>query len=274
MKLGFQFAMLAALTAFSAHPQDAQPSSAFEAASVKRSDPTRTNIPPNVCRGGPGTFDPTLLTCANSALGILITIAYDLQFYQLISPDWVKMGGGLNGYDLSAKIPANTTKEDFRLMLRNLLAERFHLQVRRETRRWPHFALVTSRESSKASSKLQDAVPHPSGGRPSTMTIPNGHIHFVAEHVSMKAFTGFLTTMLSGPVADHTNLSGEYAFTLDFTPDDRWPGYSPAFTASQHGNPAPSLFTAIQELGLKVESSTAPLEFVVIDHADRIPVEN
>src|SRR5271163_1623026 len=79
---------------------------AFEVASVRRSDPARNNLPPNVCSGGPCSSDPVLLRCTNAALGVFVSIAYDLQFYELIAPDWMKLGGAESGYDLSAKIPA------------------------------------------------------------------------------------------------------------------------------------------------------------------------
>jgi uncharacterized protein (TIGR03435 family) len=243
----------------------------FEAASVKRSDPANANAPPNVCRGGPGSADPLLFTCVNSALGAMVTTAYDLQFYELIAPDWMKFGGSLNGYDLSAKVPAGATKEQTRLMLQKLLAERFRLSVHRETRNANRYALMAG----KGKPKLNAPVENAPNGRPDTMQIIGGHIHFVAERTSMKRLAGFLTTMLSGPVEDQTNLSGDFAFTLDLAPDDRWPGYSPGWASAHKDDATPDLFTALQEqLGLKLQSTRGPLEVLVVDHADKVPSEN
>jgi uncharacterized protein (TIGR03435 family) len=62
-------------------------------------------------------------------------------------------------------------------------------------------------------------------------------------------------------VSDHTGLKGTYDFTLDWGQDDSVPG--------------PSLFTAVQEqLGLKLESKTVPLEVLVVDHAEKVPSAN
>ena len=243
----------------------------FEVASVKRSDAARNNLPPNVCSGGPGSPDPVLLRCTNAPLGVFVSIAYDLQFYELIEPDWMKLGGAESGYDLSAKIAAGATKEQYRIMLRNLLAERFHLTAHRETRNVPRYAVALG----KGPAKLQDPIAKPPGGRAYGMQFAEGHIRFDGYRLSLKQFAGFLTTMLSGPVTDETNLQGDYSFTLEFTPDDRWPGYSPQWASTQKGEPAPNLFTAVQDqLGLKLESTKGPLEVLVMDHADKIPAEN
>ena len=243
----------------------------FEVASVKRSVSAHSNLPQNVCSGGPGSPDPVLLTCTNAALGLFVSTAYDLQFYELIEPDWMKQGGAENGYDITAKIPAGATKAQYHIMLRNLLAERFHLTVHRETRNVPRINVVMG----KGPAKLQDPIAQPPGGRAYGMQFANGHIRFEAYRMSVKQFAGFLTTMLSTPVTDETNLQGNYSFTLEFTPDDRWPGYSADWASAQKGEPAPNLFTAIQDqLGLKLESTKGPLEVLVVDHADKIPAEN
>src|SRR5258708_38032652 len=77
---------------------------AFDVASVKRSVPNATGGAPS-CRGGPGTADAGLLTCTNIALGAVVIIAYGLQFYELVSPDWVIRGGSEGGFDIVARIP-------------------------------------------------------------------------------------------------------------------------------------------------------------------------
>ncbi len=67
-------------------------------------------------------------------------------------------------------------------------------------------------------------------------------------------------------VIDRTGLAGAFDVDLEWTPDT--PGAAPSPDAG------PSIFTAIQEqLGLKLEPSTAPLEVIVIDSAER-PAEN
>ena len=103
----------------------------FEVASIKPSEPitpgTRTRIG---CTGGPGTTSPGIWTCQNLPIGALITMAYDLRRYQFSPPDWMR----LEHFEISAKIPPGTTKEQFRLMQQNLLAERFKLVLHREAK--------------------------------------------------------------------------------------------------------------------------------------------
>jgi uncharacterized protein (TIGR03435 family) len=64
--------------------QNATAQPAFEVASGKRSDPVGTGRP--LCHGGPGTDDPGRLTCTNLALNALLSMAYNLQFFQIVSP--------------------------------------------------------------------------------------------------------------------------------------------------------------------------------------------
>jgi uncharacterized protein (TIGR03435 family) len=79
---------------------------------------------------------------------------------------------------------------------------------------------------------------------------------------------------LSAPVADESGLTGDYDFSVEFMPDERWRGFQPA-TASAGSEPVPDLFLAIQnQLGLKLEAQKGPVEVVVVDHADKAPVAN
>ena len=246
---------------------------AFDAASVKRSDPSPRNLSPNLCRGGPGTPDPGTLMCTNVALSYLVTLAYNLQFYELISPEWMIHGGKESGYDVAAKIPAGATKQQYRLMLQNLLAERFHLAVHRDPRNLPHYRLV----SGKVVSRLKRSPEPPPAGPAFAMSIVNGHLHYEAHHRSLAQFADFLTTILSGPVTDDTGLAGDYEIALDFMPDDRWRGfaYLPRPSSAEAAEATPNLFVAVAEqLGLKLEATKGPLSVLVVDRADKIPVEN
>ena len=121
---------------------------AFEAASVKRSNPESTAMANN-CHGGPGTSDPGLLTCTNSALAQLIAAAYSIKSYELVSPEWVLQGGSAEGYDVVARIPPATTREQYRLMLQRLLTERFLLAVHRETKDLPGYVLLLGKGGPK-----------------------------------------------------------------------------------------------------------------------------
>ena len=199
----------------------------FEAASVKHSDPRAQGSGPNVCTGGPGTPDPGMLHCSNSSLSLLILQAYDVKWYELISPNWVIQGGSQNGYDVTAKIPPGTSKADFRLMLQHLLADRFHVVVHRETRELPVYSLASGKGKP---TMVPSSSPAPPGPRCATSFVKN-HFHLVCHNTLMKDLAGNLETQFWTNVTDETGLSGEYDFTLDFIPAESWQakvGWSPS----------------------------------------------
>jgi len=256
--------------AISAAVPTADDNPAFVAASIKKSDPLSA-APANTCKGGPGTSDPGLLSCRNSALAVLILTAYNLQFHDLVAPDWMSLGGRLNGFDVDAKIPPGTDKEQYRLMLQRLLAERFHLAAHRETRQRPTYALKPGKQAPKLA---RSTAPPPPGPR-SAMTLAGSHLRFSMHNSPISTFTGFLEVPLSGPVADETGLEGEYDLTLEFMPDERYAAFQYMQHNAAEDSSAPDIATAIQnQLGLKLETRKGSVEVLVIDHADKMPVAN
>jgi uncharacterized protein (TIGR03435 family) len=243
----------------------------FEAASVKHSDPKATNSGPNECTGGPGTPDPGMLHCTNSSLALFILQAYDVKWYQLVSPDWVIHGGSETGYDVTAKIPSGTSRSDYRLMLQHLLADRFHLVVHREARESPTYSLVSGKGKPKV---VPSSSPAPPGPR-CAMSFVGNHFHWVCHNTLMKDLAGNLETQFWKTVSDETGLSGEYDFTLDFIPAEEWQsiaGWSPSNATKDE---TASLDTAISEqLGLKLVRGKGPAPVLVVDKAEKNPTEN
>ena len=92
----------------------------------------------NQMRGGPGTDDLGQITYPRVPLLTLLTKAYGVGADQVSGPSWLTT----EMYSVVAKIPPNTTKDDFNLMLQNLLAERFHLTLRHESKDFPGYELV------------------------------------------------------------------------------------------------------------------------------------
>lgn len=83
------------------------------------------------------------------------------------------------------------------------------------------------------------------------------------QNASLSNFAGMLSSPLKEPVVDKTGVAGNYDFDI---------GYSSSVSSDP---PLPSLFTAVEELGLKlVRQKDIPAETLVIDHVDRIPTEN
>ncbi len=122
----------------------------FEVASVK---PAAPDAPPGSMNGGPlgpgpfnqGEHNPDRIRWTNVRLIRAIQVAYDFPAADISGPDWLDS----QGYDIVAAVPAGTSEHDFRLMLQNLLAERFGLTVHRGTRQVSGFALEVAKGGPK-----------------------------------------------------------------------------------------------------------------------------
>ena len=208
-------------------------------------------------------------------------------------PGWINT----DRYDIEARpeqgfIP---TTEQAQKMLQALLEERFGLQVRHETKDGPIYALIVAKGGLKAK-KSADQTPlnfgaptpaGPAGGPPppppppfnpggpmprGMMMVGIGQLRATAQ--TMTGFAGLLTGSAGRKVVDRTSLEGLYDFELNWTPD-QMPANLPADVPFPRPDPnGPSIFTALQEqLGLKLESATGPLESIVIEKVHK-PTEN
>jgi uncharacterized protein (TIGR03435 family) len=227
----------------------------FEVASVKRSPPPTGNGINSMMK-----LDPGRLTCSNVSLKKLIYESYGVKDYQVSGPDWL----GTEIYDITATVPPGVTRDDVQAMIQSLLADRFRLSLHRDTKEMPVLALVVG----KSGSKLQE-VEFARGSTSASFG------KFTAVTVPIRNFTEFLSRQTGRPVLDMTDLKGFYSFTLSYTPDQ-----APSVPGPDNGPIAESavgasLFTAIQEqLGLKLEARKAPVEILVVDHAEKVPTEN
>ncbi len=261
-------------------------------------------------RGGPGTDDPGQFTAPSVSLGTLLETAYGVRFDQISGPNWLMS----EQYSISAKIPPNTPKDQFHLMLQNLLAERFHLTLHHGTKDFPAYELLVANGGPKMKPSLPDAdaaTAAPAGaasrferdkngflvlppGVSNAMTTGNGMSRYTYR-VTMAEFAERLGNMVNASngeafgaivpiVVDKTGLTGKFDFTLEFLGLYRPPAFmAPAAPrgdqqpeASIASDPGPNLFAALErQLGLKlVKGSTASLDLLVIDHVDKVPTEN
>ena len=230
------------------------------------------------CHGGPGTDDPTLLVCENWDLSNLVGIAYGINYYQLSAPDWMHDVR----YDVRAKIPEGTTKDQVGPMWQNMLADRFKLVVHRETKDFQTYDLVVA----KGGPKFKEArTPNPNDppATRSPMTLDkNGYPEFGPGHPGMGVSHGLarqynpretmsrlasqVSVQLGHPVNDATGLSGAYEIGLYWVSDH---------IAETSPDSGPRLIDALREqLGLRLESKKGPVEFLVVDHAERVPTDN
>jgi uncharacterized protein (TIGR03435 family) len=288
----------------------------FDVASVKQNKtngPRRSNFPldsGNVYStvGADDVRNPTgsYLSATNQPLWRYIVFAYKLSGTQELAlrfnyfsgvadskvPAWVSGGfdSAADGYDIEARAPGIVTKDQMRLMMQSLLADRFKLAVHMETREAPVFALVLVRpgqtgpqlkphakddpctgaaQSSAAAgqlpaacgviARLQPSVPgrYSIGGRGVTLDL-------LAS--SLPTQTGLAT--ISKPVIDRTGLTGTFDFSMEWAPEVN--AGAPAGAPQQAEVPGPPFAEALkQQLGLKLVAQKGPIEVLVIDHVER-----
>ncbi len=249
----------------------------FEVASIKPSPPPDRERGMRVgASGGPGSADPGRFTTENLDLTNLITIAYGIPRYRLSAPDWL----GEARFDLVAKLPDGATREQFQLMLQNLLRERFHLALHHEQKEAQAYDLTVAKNGPKLQEASDDPAPAPSPLRSPPTLGPDGFPMLppgraaASRTMNDKARTRFaaasmgdlaanLSSQLGRTVTDSTGLKGKYDFTLSWV------------RGGPDADSGPTLFGAVQEqLGLKLTSTKAPVDTLVIDHIEKTPTEN
>jgi uncharacterized protein (TIGR03435 family) len=134
----------------------------FEVASIKPSAPPGRGVIRKDSPGGPGSGDPGRVTYTFSTIRDLMVDAYGVKRYQVSGgPKWLDS----EPFDIVAKVPEGATKEQVKVMLQNLLAERFKLTLHRETKELPMYALVVGAKGPKLKdSNFADSQPK-EGGR-------------------------------------------------------------------------------------------------------------
>jgi uncharacterized protein (TIGR03435 family) len=225
----------------------------FGVASIKPSDPTRPNIPFRI--------GPASLTTAGT-LKLLIALAYAVEDTRNITggPDWVQS----QFYDVEAKADAPSTPHQIKVMLQALLAERFQLKLRHETRIVSGYALTVDKGGPKLPPPRSDMPPD------STGSVQMGRGDWFMRGATMDTFAGALRWELDVPVVDETKIPGNYDFKLQFEEENSEPAPKPDGSGAPAAlAPAGSIFTALRELGLRLDSRKLPIEIYVIDSAER-----
>jgi uncharacterized protein (TIGR03435 family) len=234
--------------------------SAFEVASI-RVNRSRDRGSIEFPKGG------QRFTATNMPPAAIVLVAYGVTVRQFSGSDPLLA----ERYDIAAKAEHPVRPEEMLRLLQVLLAERFHLVVRRETREVPVYALTVARGGPKL---RRTALPDDAESAPRTPAsaggseVRSGYLKFTGE--SMADFAWALSrTAATGDrvVVDRTGLAGRYDFELTFERDSAPEG-------TDLRPQGPSIFSAVQEqLGLKLESTKAAVEFLVVEHVER-PAEN
>ncbi len=185
----------------------------------------------------------------------LITWAWKLPGYRILNaPGWMTK----DRFEVQATTGREATVDEERLMVQQLLASRFGLKMRRESREIPRLPAGRRKQRlSKITPRANKTEPNRRG-----INIEKGSLY--SREGSLDDFAEVLTTNLDRPVLNRTQLTGPYDFTLTW--DD-----PPAGAPTQQGwSPiGPALFTAVKDLGLRLEAQKAPVEMLVIDAITR-----
>jgi uncharacterized protein (TIGR03435 family) len=225
--------------------------------SIKPSDlHARTGI-------GVSTYAGGRVVANKCTLRVLIETAFNVQPFEIEGAS-----GWMDGdaWDIDARPPASSKSaalnpanrkappnDEQREMLQSLLADRFSLRFHRETRQQPVYFLDRGNKALKLeNSKVKDGfswVGSPHGG----MIVGDG---VAGTNVSMPALANRLSGYLERQVLDRTHISGFFDFTSDYASGD------------SHPDVVSTIITSIGEIGLKLESGKAPVETIVIDHAE------
>jgi len=161
-------------------------------------------------------------------------------------------------------------KNQVMLMLRSLLADRFKLTIRHERKELPVYVLVLAKNGPKfAEDNTHPEIAGITARGRAKFEVTSGTLSGLVFVLSMQLELGGRT------VLDQTGLQGHYSFTFQWTPENLAASSGPsADRASSSESSGPSLFTALKEqLGLRLESTRAPVDTIVIEHIER-PTEN
>jgi uncharacterized protein (TIGR03435 family) len=271
----------------------------FEVVSIKPSPAIDPNQGFSMgCSGGPETKDPVMFRCQNMDLRNLITRAYSIPTFRLTAPSWLSE----QRFEISAKIPPGTSKYQFPLMLQSLLLDRFQLAVHHESKELAKFDLVLAkngpkfkesadapppkagdspRDASGPPSNDKDGYPILAPGRPG-MAMMNGRARMVYPQWTMEKFAEVVGLQLHKPVTDATGLKGKYDLSLYWAvasvraapPQPSGPGAIPLAPAPENDS-GPTFEQALQDqLGLRLEPKKGPVDFLIVDHIEKLPSEN
>jgi uncharacterized protein (TIGR03435 family) len=273
--------------------QETKPLPQFEVASIK---PTPPNADFSVKIGV--RIDGAQVSISSNSLADYVRVAYDVKNYQVITnTPWIES----ERWDIRARIGEGGKADQVRDMMKSLLADRFHLKFHRESKDFPVYAL----EVAKGGPKLKESVTGeddptaergvavgasggPQGvtvnlGRGSYFTFADNKIE--ARKLSMVQLAEFLSRFMDRPVVDQSGLTGLYNIDMKMTDEDynamrirsalsagiQLPPQAMKLLELSSGD---SIHAGLAALGLRLEAKKAPMDVIVIDSADRNPVEN
>lgn len=252
-RVRFPILWAAVLSLVGGFPGHAQPP-AFEVASI--------HLTPSDFHGS-RAFVPSAgnnLSLQGMSLKELLQLAYTLPSDLVTGgPGWIDD----TRYDIEARAEGKASQQQRLEMLKTLLSGRFKLAFHFESKETSSYVLAVGNNRRKMKERQPGDGGEPSGIR------DLGSLHYACRDTSMAWFAKYLeSTVLSRPVADKTGLSGTYDFDVSWRPDETQ--FRGRFAGSKEAqSDLPDLFTALKDIGLKLEPAKSALQFLRIDHAER-----
>lgn len=231
--------------------------------------------------------DRAMIHYVNVSLRDLIRMAYRVKEFQVSGPEWIH-----NRFNIEAKFPDGATRDQVPEMLQSLLRDRFKLQLHHETKEQAVYALVVGKNGAKLQATKVQASDYPDSPnrRPGTpvrgdiqMLGSQAGMHLTGPAVALSRLCETLSVFTDKPVVDQTGLQGEYDIDLTFVPDNMMlrmgggadgPRQGPDGGENAHSEPRVSIFDAVQQYGLRLETRKAPVTLLVVDHLEKTPTEN
>jgi uncharacterized protein (TIGR03435 family) len=239
MSTGSQLTLSLALAASAVVAQTLQ----FDAASVKRADRCFMQ----------NKIDPGILTLNGFPLTVALAEAYGVKMDQIAGPSWLEA----DCFSINARLPEGAARDQVPAMLQALLKERFKLAAHKESHPAPGYALVVDKSGPKMKPSDPDS---PEIGK---VAFGMGSSGMMKGSTRISVLVRTLSRSLHAPVEDLTGLEGPYDIDLSWTPD------------GVEDRQGPDIFTAVREsLGLRLEPRKEQVITLVIDHIERVPVEN
>ena len=223
---------------------------------------------------------------------MLVLRACNIKSYQLIVPDRINSAN----YEIDAKLPPGTNQDQFREMIGRLLSDRFKLQFHRIQKEMAVYDLVVAKAGPKLTEWVDrspsDARDEPAAGgagrgaKEDADGYPNipkncngcmsinaaGKARYHANQMSIKNFADMIANQLRMPVYDATGLTKEYEITLSWSDGG---GISRRPDGDNPTDPGITMEAALQQqLGLKLVSRKGMIDVMVVDSAEKNPIEN
>jgi len=226
------------------------------------------------------SVDPGIVSLNGDPLKLILAEAFQLKADQINGPSWLDA----DCFTIHARMPEGANKDQMPAMLQALMIERFHVVTHAESRLRPGYALVVDQNGPRFRESDPNS-PMPGVGWGQTRFTAAPAASGIKGSMTMAMLARFLSGHLGGPVQDLTGMAGKYDIDLLWTPDRNFEKMGPfAEAIAKQLTPAeeaslPSgtgdIFTSVRNsLGLRLDPRKEQVEFLVIDHIDRIPAEN